>query len=169
MSSIDRLDADLLCLLHRDGRASISVLSATLGVARNTVQARLTRLTRLGVIEGIRPVIDLASVGINAQAFVEIDLERSELRAVVSALADMPHTLEIHCRSGVGDLLVKIGAPSPGELQAVVETIEGINGILQTRATPIVAVQLPYRTQPLVEHVTQRCGFGRSTPRPTEA
>ncbi|MBN9261940.1 MAG: winged helix-turn-helix transcriptional regulator, partial [Hyphomicrobium sp.] len=44
-------DRKLLALLRKDGRASLSALAAELKVSRGTVQNRIDRLERDGVID----------------------------------------------------------------------------------------------------------------------
>ncbi|MFD6103304.1 AsnC family transcriptional regulator, partial [Nocardia salmonicida] len=48
----DALDAALLAELARDPRAPILELAQRLGVARNTVQARMRRLEASGAVRG---------------------------------------------------------------------------------------------------------------------
>ena len=50
--SYDSLDRDLISLLRKDARASISKLAAELKVSRGTVQNRLDRLISNGAIVG---------------------------------------------------------------------------------------------------------------------
>lgn len=52
--SIDRLDSELLGRLNIDARTTVAELAADLGIARNTVLARLKRLEELGVVKGQR-------------------------------------------------------------------------------------------------------------------
>jgi len=51
MISIDEVDRKLLARLKIDGRASVTTLSGVLGLARGTVQSRLTRLIQTRVIK----------------------------------------------------------------------------------------------------------------------
>jgi DNA-binding Lrp family transcriptional regulator len=69
---IDSLDMALLTALRDNPRAGALQLSRLTTVARGTVQARLDRLERAGVITGYGPDIDLASAGYGVQAFVTL-------------------------------------------------------------------------------------------------
>jgi DNA-binding Lrp family transcriptional regulator len=60
---LDALDIDLLGALHEHPRAGVLELARTLGVARGTVQARLDRLERSGVVTGYGPDIDVVAAG----------------------------------------------------------------------------------------------------------
>src|SRR5688572_20503259 len=51
-ADVDELDRRLLALLHSNARLPVSSLAASLKVARGTVQSRMERLERDGVILG---------------------------------------------------------------------------------------------------------------------
>ena len=58
--NIDDIDRKIIARLQIDGRASVTTLAAVLGLARGTVQARLTRLIDSRVIK--RFTIDLGGL-----------------------------------------------------------------------------------------------------------
>ena len=123
MLNIDRLDARLLAELSRDARIGVGELASTLGVARNTVQARLRRLTDSRVLRGYQPDIDLAAVGAAVQAFVALEIRQSELQAIARALADLPEVLEVHATTGREDPLVRVATSTQADLQRLAEQI----------------------------------------------
>jgi len=60
---IDALDVDLLRALRERPRAGVLELARTVRVARATVQARLDRMERAGVLTGFGPDIDVTAAG----------------------------------------------------------------------------------------------------------
>ncbi|MGB3480625.1 MAG: Lrp/AsnC family transcriptional regulator [Mycobacterium sp.] len=166
MLNIDRLDARLLTALSRDARVGVGELASTLGVARNTVQARLRRLTEAKVLRGYRPEIDLAEVGISVQAFVALEIRQSELQAIVASMADIPEVLEVHATTGREDLLARVATGTQAELQRLVEQIVSLPGVRHSSTTLALTTPLPYRINPLLEALTRRSGWGRATPAP---
>lgn len=166
MLNIDRLDARLLSALSRDSRVGIGELASALGVARNTVQARLRRLTEAKVLRGYRPDIDLAAVGIAVQAFVALEIHQSELRAIAHTLGEIPEVLEVHATTGREDLLVRVATSTQADLQRLVEQIVSLNGVMHSSTTLALTTPLPYRIEPLLDALTERAGWGRATPAP---
>lgn len=164
MISIDRLDSELLGRLAVNARAGIAELSATLGVARNTVQSRFRRLEESGVLNGFEPRVDLERVGVPVQAFVSLELDQRRMTQVIAALARIPHVLEINTQAGREDLVARVAAPTHGELQQVVTQMIEIDGVRHTVTTMIVSTPLAFRTQPLLDALSSEAGFGRSTP-----
>jgi len=166
MLNIDRLDARLLAALARDARVGVGELASSLGVARNTVQARLRKLTETKVLRGYRPDIDLAEVGVSVQGFIALETHQSKLRAIIDALTDVPEVLEVHATTGREDLLVRVATTTQAELLSLVERIVSLPGVTHSSTTLALTTPLPYRVNPLLEALTQRSGFGRATPAP---
>ncbi|MDI9933226.1 Lrp/AsnC family transcriptional regulator [Rhodococcus sp. IEGM 1354] len=164
MLNIDRLDIDLLGALSRNARTGIAELAATLGVARNTVQARLTRMVDGNFLAGFRPELDLAEVGIDVQAFMALELQQGRLNSVVDALTSVPEVLEIHATTGREDLLVRVATATHADLQDLIQRVVSIDGVSHSSTTLTLTTPLRYRIQPLLEHLGQERGWGRSTP-----
>lgn len=165
--SIDRLDAEIIGKLARNARIGIAELSTALGVARNTVQSRIRRLEESGVLTGFLPVVDLEVVGAPVQAFVALELDQRRLQQVATALGTIPHVLEVNIQAGREDLVARVAAPTHKELQEVIGHMIEIDGVRHTVSTLVVSTPVPFRTQPLIDRLTQDSGFGRSTPAAT--
>ncbi|MGO4806831.1 Lrp/AsnC family transcriptional regulator [Arthrobacter sp. 2MCAF15] len=166
MTTIDRLDSELLKRLDGNARAGVAELAAQLGISRNTVLARLNRLENAGVLKGFRPVIELEAAGIAVQAFVGLELDQRLLEQVVDALRQVPEVLEVIIQAGREDLLVRVAAVTLSALQEAVGRMISIPGVRHTNTNLTVSTPLPYRVQPLLDHLTQESGWGRSTPLP---
>jgi DNA-binding Lrp family transcriptional regulator len=164
--NIDRLDARLLSLLSRDARVGVGELSVSLGVARNTVQARLRRLTESKLLRGFRPDIDFAAVGIGVQGFLALEIDQGQLRSIVRALADIPEVLEAHATTGREDLLVRVATETQSSLQLLIERVVALRGVRHSSTTLALTTPLPFRIDPLLQELTQRAGSGRATPGP---
>lgn len=164
MLSIDRLDARLLNLLSYDHRVGVGELAITLGVARNTVQARLRRLRESKLLRGFRPDIDLAAVGVGVQAFLGLEIDQGELQAIVRSLAAIPEVLEAHATTGREDLLVRVATDTQSSLQRLIERVVALHGVRHSNTTLALTTPLPYRIDPLLQELTQRAGWGRATP-----
>src|SRR3954447_1135088 len=147
---IDQLDARLLLTLRANPRVGVLEVSRRLGVARGTVQARLDKLQRRGVITGFGPELDPMQMGYPVLAFVSLEIVQGRLEEAVAGLRRVPEVLEAHGVTGDRDLLCRVVAHDNGHLQDV------INGMLQKGAVQrsISAIsmtrQIPYRVEPLI-------------------
>ncbi len=92
--AVDELDTRILRLLIEQPRTSVREYARILGVARGTLQARLDRLERTGVITGTGPVLSPAALGHPVLAFVHIEVTQGHLDDVGDALAAVPEIIE---------------------------------------------------------------------------
>ncbi|MFJ6453837.1 Lrp/AsnC family transcriptional regulator [Paenarthrobacter sp. NPDC091669] len=166
MTRIDRLDSELLKRLNLNARAGVAELAGQLGISRNTVVARLQRLEDLGILKGYQPVIDLEAAGLPVQAFVGLELDQRQLAQVITALGEIPEVLEVTTQAGREDLLVKVAAATLTQLQQAVGRMIAIRGVRHSNTTMSISTPMPYRVQPLLDHLTSEAGWGRSTALP---
>jgi DNA-binding Lrp family transcriptional regulator len=147
---IDALDARLLALLEDEPRLGVLECSRRLGVARGTVQARLDRLQRDGVVRGFGPRVEPAAIGYGVTAFATLEIRQGSGHEVADHLAWIPQVLEVHTITGPGDLLCRIVARSNADLQHVIDQVLGFDGIVRMSTVIAMSTPVPYRTLPLV-------------------
>lgn len=148
---IDGLDARIIALFADEPRIGVLEASRRLGVARATVQARLDRLRRDGVVTGFGPEIEPAALGYGVTAFVTLELRQPGGHdPVAERLAAVPEILEAHTITGQGDMLCRIVARTNADLQRVIDAIVDVTGVVRASSVIALATPLPYRTGPLV-------------------
>lgn len=149
--SIDDLDARLIELFSTEPRLGVLECSRRLGVARGTVQARLDRLRERGVIRGFGPDVDPLALGYGVTAFATLEIRQGQGRDLLARhLASIPEVLEVHTITGQGDMLCRIVARSNTDLQAVIDQVVNVEGIVRTSTVIALATPVPYRVLPLV-------------------
>jgi DNA-binding Lrp family transcriptional regulator len=135
----DKLDRDLLALLQANARESTANLARKLGVARTTVVARLSRLERDGVVVGytVRLRQDVTDKGL--QAFVGITVRPRSGREVVRQLSRMPELRQLSTVSGEFDYVAQIRADSAARLDALLDEVGDVEGVLKTTTSVVLA------------------------------
>lgn len=152
MEPIDDLDRRLLHLFSTEPRIGVLEASRRLHLARGTVQARLDRLEREGVVTSWAPRISPAALGYSVTAFVTLEIVQHEGRAEVSArLGKIPEVLECWTVTGSGDLWCRIVARSNADLQRVIDTMVTDPNVVRSVSLIGLAEPIPYRTEPLVQ------------------
>lgn len=126
------LSPDLLRSLAELTRPNLLELSRRLGIARNTVQARLDRLHDAGVLVGYGPVLDLRALGYEVLAFMALEIAQGQETAALDRLAAIPEVLEIHKITGPGDLLCRVVARTNEHLHGVIEAVLAAPGVVRT-------------------------------------
>lgn len=150
----DPLDARIIELFADEPAVGVLGASRRLGVARATVQARLDRLRRDGIITGFGPDIDPAALGYGVTAFVTLEISQPGGHDPVAArLAKIPEVLEAHTITGPGDMLCRIVARTNADLQRVIDTIVDVSGVVRTSSVIALATPLPYRISLLLRRV----------------
>ena len=148
---IDQLDAALIELLAAEPRVGVLEASRRLRVARGTVQARLDRMRRRGVITGYGPEVDPAALGYEVTAFVTLEIRQAGGHdPVAERLAAIPEVLEVHTITGAGDMLCRVVARSNADLQRVLDAILSVEGMVRSSTLISLATQVQYRILPLV-------------------
>lgn len=162
MTNIDQLDAALLTALDADPRAGIRELASRLGVARNTVQARLRKAQDCGVLEGFAARINLPAIGLPVHAFVRMELAQGALLSVVEELRSRAAVLEVHATTGRSDLFVRVASPDHPALQELLHELLAIPGVVRTDTEMALTTPVPFRVGPLLRSLTTGAGRGRA-------
>lgn len=148
---LDALDVDLLAALRDHTRAGILELSRTLHVARGTVQARLDRLERAGLLRGYGPEVDVAAAGYVVQAFVTLEIAQGALEDVTAELTAQPAVLEAYATTGASDVVCRVVASSHEDLQQTLLALNRSPSISRSTSVVILSVVVPPRALPLLE------------------
>lgn len=152
----DALDSALLAELADDPRVPILELAQRLGIARNTVQARMKRLEASGAVRGYPPDVDLQAIGFAVHAFLGVELDQNRIDPIIETLRGFPHVLEVHATTGRADLLVRLAARSQQDLLEIIQRVHAVDGVNHTETMLALATPIGYRSLPLVEHLTKQ-------------
>ena len=138
----DKLDRELIALLQANARESTANLARKLGVARTTVVARLARLEREAVIVGytVRLGVEAAERGV--QAFVGISIQPKTARDVIKRLTRLPELRQLSSVSGEFDYMALLRAESTTRLDALLDEIGDLDGVIKTTSSVVLAVRI---------------------------
>ena len=126
----------ILSRLRLDSSESISSLASELTLPRTTVQERIGRLVKTGIIKRFTIQQDFGKLGKPVTAFILISFETlkgTSQKDAAEELARMEDIYEVHIISGDWDILVKArgsSIESIGEL--VMEKIRNVKGVGRT-------------------------------------
>src|ERR1700749_2061961 len=126
---MDAIEGKLLEALRDKARASTARLARLVGRSRTSVQSRLERLEREGVIVGysvrVAPEHELGAV----RAHVMIKVGPKEARGVTAALKGIPQVRVLHSVSGDVDLIAVAATASVAEMDEVIDRIRALDGL----------------------------------------
>ncbi len=144
--TISEQDERLIALLHENARLSVSELARRLNVSRTSVQVRLEKLERNGVIAGYAVRLSRESQASRVRALVMIKLPPSNRVSIEAALLKIPNLTALYSISGAFDLVAEISSLSVGDLDKVIDRIGGLDGVDNTQSSVILSTKFDRRT-----------------------
>jgi DNA-binding Lrp family transcriptional regulator len=138
---MDSIDERLISALRDNGRASTAQLARLVGRSRTSVQSRIERLEKEGVIVGygvrLAPEQDLGAV----RAHVMIKVGPKESRGVTAALRAIGQVRVLHSVSGDVDLIAVAATASVAEMDEVIDRIGALDGVERTISSIILSTK----------------------------
>jgi len=136
---ISQKDRELLALLGENARMPVATLARRLGLSRTTVQARLERLEREGVIAGYSVRLSDAYLAGLIRAHVLITITPKALSAVTAELMAIGEVKALHSVNGPYDLIAIIASPSIADLDRLIDLIGQLPGVERTLSSIILS------------------------------
>ncbi|TKB12765.1 MAG: Lrp/AsnC family transcriptional regulator [Mesorhizobium sp.] len=139
---LSQAEQALLTLLRANARASTAELARQLGVSRTTVQSRIERLERRGIITGygVRLAPDYEQGLVKAHVLLTVTPKLAD--KVVRSLEAMPPVRTAHSVSGNFDMIVIVDAPSIRDLDALLDRIGAMDGVERTSSSIILSTRV---------------------------
>jgi DNA-binding Lrp family transcriptional regulator len=138
---MDDLDKRLLALLGENARAPAAQLGRRLGLSRTTVQSRIERLERRGIIVGYAARLSAEHEAGAVRAHVMITVKPKEQRAVEAGLRTIPQVRALQTVSGAFDMVAQVVADSTAEMDALVDRIGELPGVERTTSSIVLSTK----------------------------
>lgn len=126
---MDPTDREILSALAENARIPVTTLARRLGLARSTVQARIERMEREGVIAGYALRLGDGHSAPALRASILVTIEPQTQGAILSRLKPMAEVIRVHTTSGRFDLLIEVAAPTTAALDRILDAIGALPGV----------------------------------------
>ncbi|MBI3452377.1 MAG: Lrp/AsnC family transcriptional regulator [Rhodospirillales bacterium] len=138
---MDATDRRLIQLLEADARLPTAALARQLGLARSTVQERLSRLERSGAIAGYTVKLgdDIQRRQIVAHVMIDANPKLGE--RIVGELRKLPEVKRLYAVSGIHDLIAVAVAETTQDMDALLDRIGRIPGIEKTVSSIVLSAK----------------------------
>lgn len=140
-SPMDDTDRNLLAALSENARWSTAELGRRLGLSRTTVQSRIERLERRGVIVGYSARLSPEHERGAVRAHIMITVRPKEARAVEAALRAIPEVRILQSVSGAFDMIAQVVAESTTQMDALVDVIGALDGVERTTSSIVLSTK----------------------------
>lgn len=135
-------DRSLIALLRDNARASTAELARRLGVSRTTVQSRLERLEKSGVIAGYSVKLSPDYERNLVRAHILVTALPKLSASVEAVLRRIPEVRTLHSVSGNFDMIIIVEAPSVRDLDSLIDRIGALEGVERTLSSIILSTRI---------------------------
>ena len=139
MLQLDDTDTELIAMLRDNARTPVATLAKRLKVARGTVQNRMARLEREGVIVGysarLKPQVEAHRI----RALMTVAVEGNRSAEVLRALRGHPNVSSLHSTNGRWDFVAELQADTLEAFDRVLGSIRLVDGIANTETSILLS------------------------------
>jgi DNA-binding Lrp family transcriptional regulator len=132
-------DAKLIELLRANAREPTASLARKLGLARSTVQERIARLERDGIIRGYTVRLADGAEANRLRAVVMISTDPKQADRVSVELKKMPEVRSLATLSGSYDLVAMVETDTAARIDALLDRIGRAPGVARTVSSIILS------------------------------
>lgn len=132
-------DTRLVSLLKENAREPVASLARKLGLARSTVQERIARLEREGVIRGYTALLSEETEAKRLRAVVMMTADPRQADRVGAELKRMPEVRALSAVSGAWDMMAIVEADTASRMDAALDRIGKVNGVSRTVSSIILS------------------------------
>ncbi|MDK4701513.1 Lrp/AsnC family transcriptional regulator [Rhizobium sp. CNPSo 4062] len=125
----DSIDRNLLSMLEENARVTASELARRVGLARSSVQERIERLERRGVILGYRAIVGRREMDQSVSAYIFITTALRATQRLFAVLRGYPEILTADAISGPANILCRVNVNFLEDLEALIEELARIEEI----------------------------------------
>ena len=134
LDKLDEIDRKLLALLQDNDRLGLAELGKSVGSAPSTVNDRIRRLVRNGVITGFHARLAAEVVGLELLAFILVAWSDPKVEPkFLDKIQKTPNVLECHHVTGAWNYLIKVRVKNTRELETLLAgTVKAVAGVQRT-------------------------------------
>ena len=131
---MDSIDKQIIRLLQKNARSSISEISAQVNLSIPATSDRIRKIEAAGIITQYTAIVNPSAVNRKLTALMFISLEKPRFSDhFVSFVNTQDEILECHYLTGDFDYLMKIVTESTETLEALLRRVKSIPGVQKTQ------------------------------------
>jgi len=139
---LDKTDIRILNALMEDGRRSYRELARQTSVSPPTIESRVEKLLRVGLIKKIVPIIDIDKLDSGNSALITIKADLSNMSEVIELFSDMEEVTGVFATTGEGNLLLRVFVSDPKGLHEFITRRLGGETSFQVLSSQIITKTL---------------------------
>ena len=136
----DRLDRQILNILLENARSTHRDIAKKVGCSLGTVNTRIKKLEKEGIIQGYSVHVDYERLGYNIEVMIHIKIRRGEFYELSKKLINDPHVYLIFDMTGDYDAEVLARFRNRRELDEFVKKLQQYESIASTSTKMILNI-----------------------------
>ena len=131
---MDSIDRQIISLLQKNARSSISEISTQVNLSIPATSDRIRKIEAAGIITQYTAIVDPGALGLKLTAMMFISLEKPRFSDnFVAFVNTKDEILECHYLAGDFDYLIKIVTESTETLEYLLRSIKSVPGVQKTQ------------------------------------
>lgn len=138
---VDPIDRQLIALLRDNARTPIAALARNLGLSRTTVQSRIERLERAGIITGYSVRLSEPQEQGTVHAYIHITVKPKYSARVETEVRKLSDVRLLQAVSGAFDFIAVAATTSVSAMDALIDSIGVLEGVERTTSSIVLATK----------------------------
>ena len=139
---MNNLDANIIALLKRNARMSVTQMSHELSVSRVTIDSHIKKMETSGVITGYTVTLGAEEFRHNVSGWIMINVSANEEEDIIAKMISMPEITRLYTTNGRWDLAAEIQTSTLEAFDTAISRLRQIPGIKDTDTSLLLSSRI---------------------------
>jgi len=139
---MNNLDSQIIALLKRNGRMSVTQMAQELAVSQVTIDTHIKKMEQSGVITGYTVKLGTEEFHHKVSGWILISVTANEEERAIEQLIDMPEITRLHTTNGKWDLAAEIQVLSLENFDSTISRLRQVKGIMDTDTSLLLSSRI---------------------------
>ena len=142
VGSMNNLDSQIIALLKRNARMSVTQMAQELAVSRVTIDTHIKKMEQSGVITGYTVKLGTEEFRHKVSGWILISVTANEEERAIEQLVNMPEITRLHTTNGKWDLAAEIQVLSLENFDSTISRLRQVKGIMDTDTSLLLSSRI---------------------------
>ena len=139
---MNNLDSQIIALLKRNARMSVTQMARELAVSRVTIDTHIKKMEQNGVITGYTVKLGAEEFRHKVSGWILISVTANEEERAIEQLVHMPEITRLHTTNGKWDLAAEIQVLSLENFDSTISRLRQVKGIMDTDTSLLLSSRI---------------------------
>ena len=139
---MNNLDSQIIALLKRNARMSVTQMAKELAVSRVTIDNHIKKMEQSGVITGYTVKLGTEEFRHKVSGWILIRVTANEEEPAIEQLVNMPEITRLHTTNGKWDLAAEIQVLSLENFDSTISRLRQVKGIMDTDTSLLLSSRI---------------------------